>query len=105
MAVIALIGDLHLQNAVALMRDLETALAASDVEVDTQELVSADVTIAQVLLAAFRSARVCGRRLSIGMPQEGAIERLFGQLGLLSVEYPSLLLSPGAISDLMEGRA
>lgn len=104
MAVIALTGDMDLQNAVALVQDLEVALAAEDVDVETQDLVSADVSIAQVLLGAFRSARVCGHRLSIAMPKDGAIERLFGRLGMLSAEFPSLRLSPGAVNDLAEGR-
>ena len=102
MAVLVLSGDLRLQDAPALMRDLGTGLTASDVDVDTGALASADAAIALVLLSAFRTARVCGRKLTLGMPPQGAIEQVFGRLGLLVAGSGPLVLSPGAITGLTE---
>ena len=100
MAVLMLSGDLRLQDAPALMRDLGTGLTASDVEVDTGALASADAAIVLVLLSAFRTARLCGRKLTLGMPPEGAIAQVFGRLGLLVAGSGPLVLSPGAITGL-----
>lgn len=102
MAVLVLSGELRLQDAPALMRDLGTGLAVSDVEVDTGALGSADAAIALVLLSAFRTARVCGRKLTLGMPPGGAVAQVFGRLGLLVAGSGPLVWSPGAITGLAE---
>ena len=102
MAVFVLSGDLRLRDAPALMRDLGTGLTASDVDVDTAALGSADAAIVLVLLSAFRTARACGRKLTLGMPPKGAIEQVFGRLGLLVAGSGPLVLSPGAITGLTE---
>ncbi|MFC7705620.1 STAS domain-containing protein [Plastorhodobacter daqingensis] len=102
MANIMLSGDLGIKDAAGLIRKLNEALMLADVTVETRDVRSADSAVAQVLVAAFRSAGMMGRSLCVTLPPEAALSQLLRRLGLVGEGGP-LIVAEGRIIGIEEG--
>ena len=91
MTPLILTGDLRLQDAVPLMRQLEEAIDADDVSLDASAVTDADAAVVQVLLAARETARLLGRRLLLPRAAAGPLAARFAALALDSDDAPDLL--------------
>lgn len=77
-------GDAGLRNAQDIAGQLKTALADHDIiTVATSDIASADITTAQLLLAARRQALATGKSFALAAPPQGALRDLLIQIGVL----------------------
>jgi ABC-type transporter Mla MlaB component len=82
---LVLSGDAGIKAAAEVATGLKQALAAHDhVDIDTQALVSADLTTAQTLLAARATAAAHGKTLHLLAPLGAPLQAVLDQAGLLA---------------------
>ena len=79
---VRLSGQAALRDAESLAQEMRGALKEADVRVETEALESADVSLIQILLAGFRSAKSLDRRFSVAMPADGALAAQMTRLGI-----------------------
>ena len=83
-------GDAGLRNAQDIAARLRQALADhTSIAVVTDGLISIDITILQLLVAARTSALASGKTLTLRAPSDGALPRLLVRAGFVGTDGKS----------------
>lgn len=85
--VLKLAGELTLRQASELCERLHAAVADHPhVVVEVAEDSEIDLSVVQLFLAAFKSAEMAGKRLSVSFSSGGALNGVLGRAGLLTAD-------------------
>ena len=89
-------GEITLRQAKTACEDLHAAVADYDeVAVDGTDISAIDLSIAQLFVAAFKTAEASGNRFSVAFKSEGALDCLLRRAGFLDSEGEPLATARG----------
>lgn len=89
--VLKLSGDLGLHQAAAVCDEVHAAVSDNaQVAVDDTGIAEIDLSIVQILVAAFLTAEAAGKEFSVRFPAEGGLDRLLRRAGFLSPDGGAL---------------